>query len=63
MNERNRDIVDEMTLQLNGLIAVFDLVGESAGDALRKKTLSDFSFFIIEQLEDLHKKATQIQDR
>jgi hypothetical protein len=63
MNERNRDIVDEMTSQLRGLIAVFDLAEASTGDGLRKDTFSDFSFFIIEQLEDLYKKAEQIQTR
>jgi hypothetical protein len=63
MNDQNCDIVDKMTSQLNGLIAVFDLVEASTGNTLRENTLSDFSFFIVEQLEDLYKKAIQIQTK
>ena len=56
----NGSIIDDVSLKLTGLIAMFDLIGTSETPKLRDDTLSEFAFFTMQILEDMFKKVNSI---
>jgi hypothetical protein len=61
----DKDVIDEATLKLSGLIGVFDLIVDLLSDNRNpdpeKSTMLDFAYFISSELQDLFKTISGIE--
>jgi hypothetical protein len=60
MNDNVVDIVDEVSGTLTGLISIFDMLGAVGSPNFRDITVSEFSWFIQQILEDTQRKVNSI---
>jgi hypothetical protein len=60
MNNNVCDIVDEVSGTLTGLISIFDMLSAVGSPNFRDITVSEFSCFMLDILEDMHRKVNGI---
>jgi hypothetical protein len=60
MNDNLRDIVDEVSGTLTGLISIFDMLSAVGSPNFRDITVSEFSCFVQQILEDMLRKINSI---
>ena len=60
MGNNNLAIVDNISEKVLGLIAIFDLTSALDNPSLRNTTVSAFSFFVMNQLDEIYQEINKI---
>jgi hypothetical protein len=60
MKNSAREIIDDVSGTLLGLISVFDMLGSVEAPKFRDITVSEFSFFMRKILDDVYQKVNSI---
>lgn len=60
MRNHNLAIVNDISERVLGLIAIFDLASALDNPSLRTTTIAAFSFFVMNQLDDIYQEINKI---